>query len=164
MGLGGCASGDARLERADPDHIGSPRARRSAPRSSQACTTPCTLTVSRKDEFSVSSRQAGLSAADHPGDDARCRARGVAGFAGNIVAGGIVGMGVDAASGATLEHHPNPVVAVLQPVAAGAAARPQQPGRQRKNDGAEGLAARTRAARRGDAVSSAVVTEPRAAC
>ena len=42
---------------------------------------------------------------------------GAAGFAGNILLGGIIGMGVDAASGAALEHYPNPVVATLQPIA-----------------------------------------------
>ncbi len=88
----------------------------------------------------------------------RVAGAGVAGFAGNIVAGGIIGMGVDAASGATLEHHPNPVVAVLQPVAP-ARQQPQQPGRQRKNDG-------PKVSQRGPAPPvvatpvSAVVTEP----
>jgi hypothetical protein len=33
---------------------------------------------------------------------------GVAGFAGNLLLGGIIGMGVDAASGAPLDHKPNP--------------------------------------------------------
>ena len=32
-----------------------------------------------------------------------------AGFAGNLLPGGIIGMGVDAAAGATPEHAPNPV-------------------------------------------------------
>ena len=57
---------------------------------------------------------------------------GAAGFAGNILLGGVIGMGVDAASGATLEHHPNPVVAVLQPAAA--PGRPPQPGERRRRD------------------------------
>ncbi len=58
---------------------------------------------------------------------------GAAGFAGNVLVGGIIGMGVDAASGATLEHHPNPVVAVLQPVAP--ARQQPPPDRRRRNDG-----------------------------
>lgn len=41
---------------------------------------------------------------------------GVAGFAGNLVVGGIVGMGVDAVTGSTLEHFPNPVFASLLPL------------------------------------------------
>ena len=40
---------------------------------------------------------------------------GVAGFAGNVIVGGLVGMGVDAATGSTLEHFPNPVFASLVP-------------------------------------------------
>ena len=88
----------------------------------------------------------------------RLASAGAVGFAGNVLVGGIVGMGVDAASGATLEHHPNPVVAVLQPVAP-ARQQPQQPGRQRKNDG-------PKVSQRGPAPPvmampvSAVVTEP----
>ncbi|MFL6797331.1 MAG: hypothetical protein ACJ8F3_07955 [Xanthobacteraceae bacterium] len=40
---------------------------------------------------------------------------GAAGLAGNIIAGGVVGLGVDAATGAALEHVPNPVIVVLEP-------------------------------------------------
>ena len=43
---------------------------------------------------------------------------GVAGAAGNVLVGGFVGLGVDMYSGATLEHSPNPVHAVLEPVKA----------------------------------------------
>ena len=48
---------------------------------------------------------------------------GAAGFAGNIVAGGVVGMVVDASTGATLEHSPNPVSVMLRPLAAAPAVR-----------------------------------------
>jgi hypothetical protein len=41
----------------------------------------------------------------------------VVGMAGNMVVGGIVGVAVDATSGAMLEHVPNPVNAVLEPLA-----------------------------------------------
>ena len=41
---------------------------------------------------------------------------GAAGFAGNVVLGGVIGMGVDAASGATLEHCPNPIGVTLRRV------------------------------------------------
>lgn len=40
---------------------------------------------------------------------------GAAGFAGNILLGGIIGMGVDAATGAATDHKPNPVIVTLQP-------------------------------------------------
>jgi hypothetical protein len=47
----------------------------------------------------------------------RLAGTGAAGFAGNIVAGGVVGMVVDASTGATLEHSPNPVTVILRPLA-----------------------------------------------
>lgn len=95
---------------------------------SQACVTPCTLTVSRKDEFSVSFAKPGYQPQTVQ-VNTRLAGGGAAGFAGNVLVGGIIGMGVDAASGATLEHWPNPVVAVLQPIPA---APPAQPGRRGK--------------------------------
>jgi hypothetical protein len=53
---------------------------------------------------------------------------GAAGFAGNVLLGGLVGMGVDAATGAALDHKPNPVIVTLQP-AAPQARRPRPPRR-----------------------------------
>lgn len=156
MALGGCAS----VTRGWSEQIqitSEPEGAEIRTSLSQACTTPCTLTVSRKDEFSVSYAKPGY----HPQTlqvGTRLAGAGAAGFAGNVLVGGIVGMGVDAASGATLEHHPNPVVAVLQPVAPGRQ-QPQPPGRQRKNDG-------PKVSQRGPALPvvatpvSAVVTEP----
>jgi hypothetical protein len=35
---------------------------------------------------------------------------------GNVIVGGVVGVGVDAVSGAALEHVPNPVTVVLRPI------------------------------------------------
>lgn len=54
---------------------------------------------------------------------------GAAGFAGNVLLGGVVGMGVDAATGATLEHTPNPVNATLRPLRG---AKPTTPRRDRR--------------------------------
>jgi hypothetical protein len=42
-------------------------------------------------------------------------AAGAAGFAGNVIAGGLIGMGVDAATGAATDHKPTPVIVTLQP-------------------------------------------------
>jgi hypothetical protein len=42
---------------------------------------------------------------------------GAAGFAGNVLLGGVVGMGVDAYTGAAQDHKPNPVIVTLQPIA-----------------------------------------------
>ena len=44
-------------------------------------------------------------------------ATGAAGFAGNLLLGGVVGGVVDAASGAALDHKPNPVILTLKPIA-----------------------------------------------
>jgi hypothetical protein len=74
----------------------------------QTCTTPCTLTVGRKDEFSVTVSLAGYGSRTV---DVRTRVAGAgaAGFVGNVIVGGVIGMGADAVTGATLEHFPNPV-------------------------------------------------------
>lgn len=37
-------------------------------------------------------------------------------MAGNILVGGLIGIGVDAVTGATLDHFPNPAVISLVPV------------------------------------------------
>jgi len=66
----------------------------------QACVTPCTLTVSRKDEFSVSFAKPGYQPQTVQ-VATRIANAGAAGFAGNVLVGGLIGMGVDAASGAT---------------------------------------------------------------
>jgi hypothetical protein len=56
---------------------------------------------------------------------------GAAGFAGNILAGGLIGMGVDAATGAAQDHKPNPVIVTLQPAASAPprAVKPRPPKR-----------------------------------
>ena len=86
------------------------------------CVTPCTLQVGRKDEFAVVFTLPG-----HEDQTVNVRTQlagaGAAGFAGNVVLGGVVGMGVDAATGATLEHLPNPVSVVLRPIPKPAPAR-----------------------------------------
>jgi hypothetical protein len=73
--------------------------------------TPCTLTVDRKAEFSVVFNLPGY-AEQVIEVKSQLAGAGAAGFAGNVIVGGVVGMGVDAATGATLEHVPNPVHAI----------------------------------------------------
>ncbi|MFH1796312.1 MAG: hypothetical protein ABIF45_17620 [Pseudomonadota bacterium] len=41
---------------------------------------------------------------------------GAAGVAGNVILGGAIGVGVDIATGAALDHYPNPAHIVLAPV------------------------------------------------
>jgi PEGA domain len=82
---------------------------------SQTCTTPCTITVNRKDEFAVRFSLAGYK-------DATVEVRtqvagtGVLGVAGNAVIGGVIGVGVDVVTGSALDHVPNPVVVTLERV------------------------------------------------
>ena len=130
MGLGGCAS----VTRGWSEQMqinSQPEGAEVRTSLNQQCVTPCTLTVQRKDEFSVSFAKPGYQPQTVQ-VTTRVAGGGAAGFAGNILVGGIIGMGVDAASGATLEHFPNPVVAVLQPVAA--PGRTPQPGERRRRD------------------------------
>jgi hypothetical protein len=79
------------------------------------CTTPCTLSVSRKDEFTVVISKPGYVTQSIP-VRTQLAGAGAAGFAGNVLVGGVIGMGVDAATGSTLEHVPNPIDVTLTPV------------------------------------------------
>jgi hypothetical protein len=82
------------------------------------CVTPCTLQFSRKDEFSVIFTKPGYHSAEIM-VRTKVAGEGAAGFAGNVIVGGLIGMAVDASSGATLEHFPNPVAATLMPLKKG---------------------------------------------
>lgn len=77
--------------------------------------SPCIVHVSRKTEFVAYAKRDGYK----PGSIAiqtHVGGGGAAGFAGNVLIGGVIGMGVDAVSGATLDHYPNPATIVLEPV------------------------------------------------
>jgi hypothetical protein len=80
---------------------------------SNSCVTPCTIQVSRKDDFTVVYELAGYERQEIPVKTQIADAE-AAGFAG--VLQGVIGMGVDTTTGATLEHIPNPVRAVLVPI------------------------------------------------
>lgn len=81
------------------------------------CETPCTITISRKDEFNVSIEKDGFQRAQVPVITEVSGAGGAA-FAGNILLGGVVGMGADAVTGAAYNHTPNPVFVTLKPLKA----------------------------------------------
>lgn len=81
-----------------------------------SCTTPCVAQVKRSDDLTV--------AFDLPGHEPQIvpltkeiATTGAAGFAGNLLLGGLVGMAVDGVSGAALDHKPNPVIVSLKPIA-----------------------------------------------
>jgi len=80
------------------------------------CTTPCSVQVNRNDNLTVSFRKEGYEPQIVPLTK-EVAGTGAAGFAGNILLGGLVGMAVDGASGAALDHKPNPVIVTMQPVA-----------------------------------------------
>jgi hypothetical protein len=76
--------------------------------------SPCTVEVSRKSELTAHAEKAGYK----PGSlyvGTKMSGEGAAGLAGNILIGVVSGVGVDAATGATLDHYPNPAHIVLAP-------------------------------------------------
>jgi hypothetical protein len=80
--------------------------------------TPCTFKMPRKEGFNVTISKDGYKPATVT-VESKVAGGGAAGFAGNIIAGGVIGMGVDATSGAMQDLVPNPVSVTLEPVAAG---------------------------------------------
>jgi hypothetical protein len=85
------------------------------------CVTPCSVVVKRNADISVTVQKPGFEPQTIP-LTREIQGTGAAGFAGNVIAGGLVGMGVDAVTGAARDHKPNPVIVTLQPN--GPAARP----------------------------------------
>ncbi len=77
------------------------------------CTTPCTLKVGRKDEFIATFSKPGYVTQDVP-IKTQVAGSGVAGVAGNVLVGGVIGVGVDVVSGASLDHCSNPVTVTLR--------------------------------------------------
>ena len=91
------------------------------------CVTPCTLQVGRKDEFTVTISKPGFETAQVP-VNTKVSGKGGAAVAGNVIIGGLIGLGVDASTGAGLDHDPNPVSVDLVPVKpVPRAVRPQPP-------------------------------------
>ena len=90
------------------------------------CVTPCSVVVKRNADISVTVEKEGYEpqivqlTKDVP-------VSGAAGFAGNLLLGGPVGMGVDVVTGAATDHKPNPVIVTLERIAP-----PQRPGPPRK--------------------------------
>lgn len=77
--------------------------------------SPCVVTVDRKLAFDAYAEAPGYQ----PGSIAittQMSGGGAAGMAGNVLVGGVIGIGVDAVTGATLDHVPNPAHIALAPV------------------------------------------------
>lgn len=95
-----------------------------------ACVTPCVVQAKRNADITVTINKEGYEPQTIPLTKEVAGA-GAAGFAGNLLAGGLIGMGVDAATGAAQDHKPNPVIVTLRPVAPPpVAAKPRRPKRQ----------------------------------
>lgn len=78
--------------------------------------TPCTFPISRKQSFVATFSLEGYEELQIP-VRTDVSGGGAAGFAGNVLIGGLVGMAVDASTGAALDHQPNPVFAKMVPIA-----------------------------------------------
>jgi hypothetical protein len=93
-----------------------------------ACVTPCVVVAKRSADITVTINKEGYEPQVIPLTK-EIPGTGAVGFAGNVLVGGLVGMGVDAYTGAAQDHKPNPVVVTLQPLAPASprAARPQPP-------------------------------------
>jgi hypothetical protein len=93
------------------------------------CVTPCSLVVKRNEEFVATFSKPGYRS-QQVEVKTQLAGAGAAGLAGNILIGGLVGIGVDAVTGAANEHTPNPASVVLEPLSRGApppaARRPRQ--------------------------------------
>lgn len=89
-----------------------------------ACVTPCTIEVARNQELVVTFTKPGYEPQTVKLGRAVSGKGGIA-TAGNIIAGGAVGLVADAATGASTDHTPNPLKVVLVPIReATAASRP----------------------------------------
>jgi len=75
--------------------------------------TPCTFKIPRKSEFTVQITKDGYRTVNTQVTNQIANA-GAAGMAGNVLIGGVIGIGVDAVSGAMLELKPNPLHVVLE--------------------------------------------------
>jgi hypothetical protein len=95
-----------------------------------ACLTPCVVQAKRNADITVTINKEGYEPQIIPLTK-EIPGTGAAGFAGNVLLGGLVGMGVDAATGAAQDHHPNPVIVALQPLAPAAPRSAKPPPKRR---------------------------------
>ena len=79
--------------------------------------TPCSFKMPRKSEFGVDISKEGFKPY-HGQVTNKVSGAGGAGMAGNVILGGVIGAGVDIASGAMLDLVPNPLVVKLEALSA----------------------------------------------
>lgn len=90
------------------------------------CTTPCTMELPRKSEFNVKIKLAGYKDFEMQIVNSMS-GQGAAGLAGNVLIGGVIGVGVDALTGATLDLKPNPLIVTLAPEGSSEESRISEP-------------------------------------
>lgn len=81
----------------------------------QCPATPCAIKMKRKSEFMATITKPGFKTATVSVSHKTANA-GAAGVAGNVLLGGVIGLGVDLATGASQDLTPNPVNLTLEPV------------------------------------------------
>lgn len=79
------------------------------------CVTPCAQELTRKREYLVTFEKEGYEPAQVRLSP-KFTGAGAAGFAGNVILGGVIGMGVDQITGASKVLRPNPVQVTLVPI------------------------------------------------
>lgn len=114
LAMGGCAtvtrgSEDAWVVNTDPNG-----AKVETTNGHQCPSTPCSIKMKRKSEFTATITKPGYKTATVQVTHKTANA-GAAGVAGNVLLGGVIGLGVDMYSGASQDLTPNPVSLKLEP-------------------------------------------------
>lgn len=78
----------------------------------ERCETPCTLKIRRKYPFAVEICKQGFHTVNTTVQSG-ISGGGAAGMAGNVLVGGLIGVGVDAGTGAAKDLKPNPLTVQL---------------------------------------------------
>ncbi|GMG85445.1 hypothetical protein LNKW23_46650 [Paralimibaculum aggregatum] len=104
--LGGCAT-ITRGASEDVRFVSDPPGAAVTTTTGAGCTTPCEISIARRETFTATFRMEGRE--ERVFVDTVVAGGGAAGVAGNLLFGGLIGIGVDAATGAALDHVPNPV-------------------------------------------------------
>lgn len=114
VALTGCASVTRGFNDTVEIYYDPPQAKVSTNLGHVCTSSPCSLEIARKKPFTVTAELDGY-APQTVQVESKLAPGGVAGMAGNVLVGGVIGVGIDAATGATLEHFPNPVLVEMIP-------------------------------------------------
>ncbi|MEM8792002.1 MAG: translation initiation factor 2 [Pseudomonadota bacterium] len=124
-----------------------------------SCTTPCEMKFSRRDTFDATFTLNGEQHTVFVDTVVAGEGAAATGF-GNILAGGVIGVGIDVATGAGLNHSPNPVNVVFSNVAEQAATGEEAPRNELAQQSRSGSAQPQLAASPQDPATAVQTTEP----